>query len=169
MAKLSSWRPRCFILPPLLVWAILQDLLKGLGGGVFCLFSFFFLGDGGDGDGDDRVGCGGVCSFQLPYKPPSIPMSVILCLCLLELFVTATKLLISNTWNKHGIRNESNVLVRAVRVRWLMKNMTAAGCRPRAEDLKVCVHLHPPADPWKEGNLASFMIQGGMVLGWQFQ
>lgn len=64
-----------------------------------------------------------------------------MCLCLLELFVTATKLLIGNTRNKHGIRNEHSVLGRAVRVRWLIKNMTATGRRPRAGDLKVCIEF----------------------------
>lgn len=65
----------------------LQDLLKGLERGVFWFVGFFFLV------------C--VCNFQLPYEPPSTPVSVgklsILCLCLLELFVTATKFLIDNT------------------------------------------------------------------------
>lgn len=47
-----------------------------------------------------------------------------MCLCLLELFVIAAKLLTGDKWNKNGIRNEGNVLGRAVRVRWSVKNMT---------------------------------------------
>lgn len=80
-----------------------------------------------------------------------------MCLCLLELFVTAAKLLTGDKRNKNGIRNEGNVLGRAVRVRWPIKNTTGIDYRPRTGDLKVCVVFRP----WVGGTMLATQDEEG--------
>lgn len=86
-------------------------------------------------------------------------------MCLLELFVTATKLLTGDKRNKNEIRNEGNVLGRAVRVRWSIKNMTGVDHRPRTGDLKVCVVFTYQAGvvfrPWAGGTMLATQDEEG--------